>query len=333
MATFRKRAGAWRAEIARNGHRESASFDTKREAIVWATEREAMLNACGWQIMSCDKNVGDLFQRYTKTVSIKKPGHIWEERRITAFCRDNPALAAMPVNRVDASHFAAWRDKRIGEVSNGTVIREMNLFSHCFSIARDEWKWIKESPLSKMRRPKEPLARDRRISDEEIQKLLLVTDYKPGQCPQTMLARVGAAFLFAIETAMRAGEITGLQWVHTFLDRRKVRLLTTKNGDSRDVALSSKASAILNDLKPLKKELGGSVFGLTSAGLDALYRKMRAQACIEDLHFHDTRHEGITRLSKKMDVLDLARMVGIRDLRILMVYYNATAEEIAPLLD
>ena len=47
------------------------------------------------------------------------------------------------------------------------------------------------------------------------------------------------------------------------------------------------------------------------------------------LHFHDTRHEGITRLAKKLEVLDLARMVGIRDLSILMVYYKPTATEIA----
>lgn len=63
--------------------------------------------------------------------------------------------------------------------------------------------------------------------------------------------------------------------------------------------------------------------------LDALFRKARARAMIEDLHFHDTRHEAITRLAKRLDVMDLARMVVIRDLRILMVYYNATAAEIA----
>lgn len=50
---------------------------------------------------------------------------------------------------------------------------------------------------------------------------------------------------------------------------------------------------------------------------------------IEDMHFHDTRHEAITRLAKKIDVLDLARMVGHKDLRQRMVYYNASASETA----
>jgi integrase len=47
------------------------------------------------------------------------------------------------------------------------------------------------------------------------------------------------------------------------------------------------------------------------------------------LTFHDTRHEAITRLAAKLNVLDLARMVGHRDIKQLQVYYNAPAEEIA----
>ena len=45
--------------------------------------------------------------------------------------------------------------------------------------------------------------------------------------------------------------------------------------------------------------------------------------------FHDTRHEAITRLCKKLDVLSLARMIGHADIRELNTYYNATAEDIA----
>ena len=67
--------------------------------------------------------------------------------------------------------------------------------------------------------------------------------------------------------------------------------------------------------------------------MDALFRKYRDKAGIDNLHFHDTRHEAVTRLAKKLDVLDLARMIGHRNLKTLMVYYNATAEELAQKLD
>lgn len=76
-----------------------------------------------------------------------------------------------------------------------------------------------------------------------------------------------------------------------------------------------------------------SVFDLQSRQLDALFRKLRDRAKVSGLTFHDSRHEAITRLAKKLDVLALARMVGHADLRQLQTYYNETAEELATRLD
>ncbi|WP_211228131.1 site-specific integrase [Azovibrio restrictus] len=174
-----------------------------------------------------------------------------------------------------------------------------------------------------VRKPKAPLPRDRRISQLEIDKLLLAFGYIQGQPPRATTARVGAAFLFAIETAMRAGEICSLQWAN--IEGPVAHLPITKNGFPRSVPLSPGAIKILESL-PRDTAM---VFNLQPSQLDALFRKARARALIDDLHFHDTRHEAITRLARKLDVLDLARMVGIRDLRILMVYYNAQPDEIA----
>ncbi len=67
--------------------------------------------------------------------------------------------------------------------------------------------------------------------------------------------------------------------------------------------------------------------------LDAPRRRVRDRAKVEGLTFHDSRLTAITRLSKRLDVLALARMVGHSDLRMLQVYYNETAEELAKRLD
>ena len=64
-----------------------------------------------------------------------------------------------------------------------------------------------------------------------------------------------------------------------------------------------------------------------------MFRKVRDDVAIVGLTFHDTRHEAITRLARKVDVLDLARITGHKDPRSLMVYYNATASEMALRLD
>jgi integrase len=104
-----------------------------------------------------------------------------------------------------------------------------------------------------------------------------------------------------------------------------------KTRSARAVPLSTTALTILDQLSGVD---GVKVFGLTSATLDALWRKARDRAMISDLHFHDTRGEALTRLSKKLDVMQLARVSGHKDLRILhAVYYRETVEDIARLLD
>ena len=68
---------------------------------------------------------------------------------------------------------------------------------------------------------------------------------------------------------------------------------------------------------------------MTSAVASTLFRRARFAAGIHDLTFHDARHEAVSRLAQRLDVLDLARMIGHRDVRSLMVYYNPSAEELA----
>jgi len=71
-------------------------------------------------------------------------------------------------------------------------------------------------------------------------------------------------------------------------------------------------------------------FTLSSAVLDVLFRKARDRLMIEDLHFHDSRAEALTRLSRKVDVMTLAKISGHKDVRILVnAYYRETAEQIA----
>jgi integrase len=55
--------------------------------------------------------------------------------------------------------------------------------------------------------------------------------------------------LFAVETAMRRGEIAGLTWGGVDLVRRTAGLDETKNGEQRMVPLSSRAVEIWRDLQ------------------------------------------------------------------------------------
>jgi integrase len=338
VATYSKIKSGWRAQVAIQGVRESKHMSTKAEAIAWATARETEIRAGKATGVQAGRTVGDAFDRYEKEISITKRGHRFESLRLAAIGRwrvDDVPFRDMKLVDATPDVLGKWRDHRLkaDQVSGSTVNREMNLLSNVFAIAAREWKWIAASPTTNVRRPKESAPRDRLYTDDEIQRICFALGFDLGgeEQAQTVSQRIAVACLFAIETAMRAGEICAL--VPEYISGRTATLppAVTKNGTKRAVPLSKRAMELL-ELLPQPDE-NGTLFGITTSSLDALFRKARTRAGIDDATFHDTRHLAITRLAKKLGVLDLARMVGHRDLKQLQVYYNETAEAMASRLD
>lgn len=332
MASFRKRSGGWRAEVAKRGLRESQTFPTKAQAQAWATQREAeILAGVPGHSSGVSSSLSDALKRYKLEVSPSKAGRRWEEVRLDKLGNDL-VFVGERIGDVTADQIAEWRDIRLKVVASPTVRREMTLLSSVFEIAKREWRWCKANPVREVKRPGNGRPRDRRIQSDEEHRLLTRLGYVEGVRPETLQQELAYAFLLAIETAMRQGEILGLTKATTHLEQRYVRLDATKNGDSRNVPLSLRAVDLLQMLIDAAADRP-ALFRLKSASADAMFRKVRNELEIQDLHFHDTRHEATTRLARKLDVLDLARMTGHRDPRSLMVYYNATATEVAGRLD
>jgi integrase len=161
-----------------------------------------------------------------------------------------------------------------------------------------------------------------------VERILIALGYDDETPAALVMQRVGAAWLFAIETGMRQGEIAGLLETDVDLHRSVAHLRQTKNGQERTVPLSPRAMDILRRVRTVTKP-DPRWFGMNVSQVTPLFIKARKAAMIENLTFHDARHAAITRLAKKLDVLSLARMVGHRDIRQLMVYYNPDAEELA----
>lgn len=322
MASFRKlESGRYRAEIARQGRRLSQVHPTLKAAKEWAARQEYLI-LTDESTPASRITFGELLDRYARERSPQKRGARWEIVRLEKIARGEIAQKAL--SDLKPEDFANWRDGRLLEVAPASVKREMILMSAVLTTARKEWGLLKVSPMTDVSKPSDVPGRDRLPTPEEIERLRNAA----GEDLQFATARVFHAFLFAVETAMRAGEIVGLTWDRVDLERRVAKLTKTKNGRPRDVPLSSEAVRLLDALPRLD-----TVFGVTSAQMDALWRKVRDKAQADGLNFHDSRHAAITRLSKKLDVLALARMVGHSDLRQLQTYYNETAEELARRLD
>jgi integrase len=330
MAHIYRNRGGWRAQVNRNGVRESRTFETKAAATLWAASREAeILTVKRGGIPR--KTFGEALERYRDEISPTKKGCAFEVKRLNAFLRDFPHLAKLPASEIDGAHLSEWRDARLKVVTRGSVQRDINLLSNVFTIARDEWKWCRDTPFRGFRAPGDNPPRIRRLLPVEIKRMVRHLGYRTGAAPTTKSGETAFAFLISLRTGMRAGEILALTPARIDTHSRVARVphkTEHLTGRPRDVPLSKHAVRLL---QPFQQ---GFVWTVSSASLDALFRKAREQLLIRDLHFHDARADALTRFARKVDVMQLARISGHKDLRILMDhYYRVTPASIADQMD
>ena len=332
MASFRKLPTGWRAEVARRGVRMSKVFPTKAQAQSWAAKMEADILA-GTLKPGADVTVKQAIDRYVRDVVPRRRGGVYERRRLLALVRLCPWLAEMRVADVRTEHMARWRDERRQSVSDASVVRESadlrTLWKHCRA-----WGWMDIDPFKELPMPTKGHARARRTAATEVKRLLRSLGYVTMIPPQTPQQEVAWMYLIAHRTAMRAGEIMSLSRSTVDLSKRVVRLQHHKTLEQvgiRHVPITRQAARLLAVLYRAAEEAGRDNFWKISAqSRDVLFRRVRDRLLIQDLHFHDARADALTRLSRKVDVMTLARISGHKDLRqLLSSYYRETAEEIA----
>ncbi len=322
MASIKKDGDRWKAQVCVNGIRKMKRHDTKAQAKSWAAQMEVDLGKMDG-VVSVDQTLGNLFQRYASEISETKKGAHWEIVRLKMFARF--AIANVLLIDLRREHFERYIVERMAAVKSSSVNRELNLISHCLTQAR-RWRLMTHNPMEDLKRPKDPAHRDRRISQREIDMVLESLNYAEDSPVIQQQQKVAVAFLLAIESGMRAGEICSLVAANVNLVDQTAFLPDTKNGRARSVPLSKEAVRLLRRVEPWRD---GGLFGVKSGALSTLFKRGVSKTDIVDLTFHDTRHEAITRLANKLDVLDLARMVGHRDIKQLLTYYNKTAKELA----
>lgn len=334
MASIAKyRGNTWRAIVRRTGYRSvSQTFSTKAQADAWARKIEAEMDQRIYRDIkaTAKDTVRAVFEQFRDEVSATRRGAKWEIVRIDRLLR-TADFADRRLDQLTPEDIRDWRNARLKEVSPASVNRELNLMSGIFSHAIKEWSVpLRENPVHLVSRPAgADKARTRRWSQKEIDAVLKASGWDEAKQPEVGRDYVGWAVLLAIETAMRLGELTSMRVRDFDGEARAVHLELTKNGDSRSVPLSSKALQWLTFLST-GREADEKIIPLTSESLGLYFRQVRDDAGLTDLHFHDTRHEAATRLSKKLsNVLELSAVTGHRSLQSLKRYYNPTAADLA----
>lgn len=330
MATIRKRSNKWHAQVRRVGHpSQSKSFLTKPDAQKWARQLESQLDNAihtfDAQILD-QTTVADLLVRYRETVTVTKRGVQSENKRVEVFLRYD--WADKPLSKVTAQTFAQFRDARLKQVRPATVVRELGILRSVFETARNEWDIpLPENPLIKVRKPKQPDARNRRLLDGELNKLL-------DACKACRNDWLLQCILFAIETGMRRGEILNIRWCDIDLDNSLLTIPITKNGHSRCIPLTSQAVSILKSRSNNRREPKDLVFDTTANAFRLAWERCKRRVAIaypeiSDLRFHDLRHEAVSRFFEMgLSVPEVALISGHRDPRMLFKYTHLKPQDI-----
>ena len=329
MATFRKRGPyQWQAQVRKKGFPlQTKTFETKAGAEAWAraTEHEMDQGLFVSRAEAESTTLGELLQRYLTEITPSKKGADPESARIRLLLRH--PLANRFVAGIRGVDIARYRDERLRKVSSATVKRDLVIVSHLFETARREWGIQVHNPVRDIKLPPHSRARDRRLQpgcggEEGEEKRLL------DACLEARNPYLLSVVRLALETAMRQGELVALRWENVDLTRRIAHLPDTKNGEARTVPLSGTSVEIL---RTLPRSLHGQVFpGLTTEAVKRAFARATRRAGIEDLHFHDLRHEATTRLFERgLNIMEVATITGHKDLRMLRRYTHLRAEDLA----
>ena len=133
---------------------------------------------------------------------------------------------------------------------------------------------------------------------------------------------------------MRRGELLDLRWKHIDFEQRVAHLPLTKNGESRDVPLSRRATALLSELSDHIDKHEDRVFPMSGNAVRLAFERLRNRAGMPDLHFHDLRHEAISRLFEKgLNTVEVSAISGHKELRMLARYTHLRAADLVKRLD
>lgn len=313
-------SGNWRVQIEFRGQREYKTFKSKSLAQQWAKQRESELQR-GLLASVDDAQKTPLeavIARYRERVLPTKRNR--SDRFTLELLGDR--FGRFRLISLQSKHVADFRDDRLAEgKAPATVVKELNLLRVLIDYAiSDMGIYLPANPARMVKNPSVKNARDRILSDEEEEKLFAAFNHP-------MLPSITR---LALETACRLGELLNMQWAHIDFSVRTLKIPVTKTDVPRTIPLSTAAIETLNELpRPIDS---GRIFSCWARidSFENVFRRAVKNAGLTDFRFHDLRHTATSRLAKRIpNVVELSRITGHTDLKMLSRYYHISAEDLA----
>jgi integrase len=347
MASIDKRKGNWRAQVRRGGKSLTKTFRIKADAEAWArdveraidqdvdpttsrlTTKDTFATLITWHIRDL-ATYGKPLRRSKEAVLRRLENELGHElignltrERLIQFGRKRVTEGAGPATlAIDISF--------IGTVlTHAAAMHGLRVNTEAVKLAR-----VALRRVGAIGRGQE---RDRRPTEEELNRLFACFDANSrNTMPMSAISK------FAIATAMRLDEIARIEWRH--LDHRNRTILVenrkdprNKDGNDQRVPLLAvtgfDAYQILEEQRKRVRSERGRCFPYNSKSIGTNFRRACQDLKIENLHFHDLRHEATSRLFEAgLTIEQVPLVTGHKDWKMLKRYTQLRPENLHAVL-
>ena len=300
MATIRRRNGRYHVQVRRKGFPPiTGTFSRLTVARKWIASIEADIEKKTYIDYSEAETttLNDLLKRYESEILPSKKGKNVEHYRVRTLRRH---LGYCCLSDLSLTVIRGYRSTRLKSLSPASLKRELVILSRILKLASQDWGIALPhgNPVSQLSLPKTDHARTRRLETGEERRLL--QGLEQG-------SELDHIIRLALETGMRRGEILSLRKEDIDLANSTLLIRLTKNGEPRTIPLSSVArNVLIAQLSASQWVTEGvirlhkpSLFSYTPRGLSGAFLRLCRRIGIDDLHFHDLRHEATSRFFEK----------------------------------
>jgi integrase len=331
MATIEKRfidtgETSYRVKIRLKGYpTQTATFKRLTDAKKWVTVTEAAIKeGRHFKTAAAKKHTfAEMIDKFLAGASFTKEQ---EEHQVMHLKRWRDELGAFTLADVTPDLITKIKDKLLSEITPkgtkrapATVARYLSSLSPVFTVAVNEWQWLEDSSMRKIKKPKETRGRIRFLDNDERQRLLTA-------CQASRNKQLYMCVILALSSGMRQAELMGLKWQDVNLKEGFIILHETKNGERRRVPLSGLALSLLQEhakIRRLDTDLlfPGNIHANKPIDLRKPFETALKAAGINDFHWHDLRHCTASYLAMNGESLaEIAEVLGHKTLAMVKRY-------------
>jgi integrase len=320
----------YRAQIRLKGHPiQTATFKRKTDAKKWVGDTESAIREGRYFKTSEARKhtLGQLIDRYIQEELPKKPKSYDKQLKQLEWWKDSIgdytlADVTAPLITEHKNRLHLGKTYRGGQRSAATVNRYLSALSHALTVAANDWEWLEDSPMRKVRKLKEPRGRVRFLSDDERASLL-------EACKESTEPYLYPVVVLAISTGPRKSELLNLKWKDVSLQRKTITFEETKNNERRSVHLAGHALELVQQMASVRRIDTDYLFPTSNGSkpIDVRYAFEKAveEAELSDFLFHDLRHSAASYLAMNgASLAEIAEILGHKTLQMVKRYAHLT---------